>query len=491
MKPPPTKDIIRKRIIKGRKPGILLLAGGAALFSGLGAGQGPLQADSWNVSVLRGQGRYSGSLEHSMQYGEKLHPDQRGSVENRWKDDYGPRGMRMEYMLEGPGSHRLRFYANMFRRPAKGDVKDTEHLHGSIPTVSDPLLGQFANGLKNGPNYERNEGIAEYLFQSSSGDIRLGIGIGFASFTRKTRYSLLWGNASVGETYFQTSLNKTRVSGGMLSASFEFFPFRKFGISLRYNVSLNQKARLALDMFEMGIAPTGGFPTYQYGNLQTLRTAGQANFESAEIAFHYEINDSYRLIFGARRTDQSEKYEGVEFYNALFQSLANGGTPSSPASNQVEFSGNFNILHPRSKRELKSRDVYVYVGIEFRMTGEPRVDLDGYSRVRYTNGARYNGRFQDGEKHGRGRLRYNDASHYEGEWKRGRKSGEGFQKGLGWRYRGEWKHNEPHGKGVMKWEDGSEYSGEFRRGRPHGQGRLKRPNGSVERGVWKNGRKAD
>lgn len=76
--------------------------------------------------------------------------------------------------------------------------------------------------------------------------------------------------------------------------------------------------------------------------------------------------------------------------------------------------------------------------------------------------------------------------HYVGEVEGGKAFGKGV--GLytnGSRYEGRWQNNLRHGEGVFYWPDGEYYIGNFKDGERSGQGKYYWPNGDMFTGEWK------
>lgn len=163
--------------------------------------------------------------------------------------------------------------------------------------------------------------------------------------------------------------------------------------------------------------------------------------------------------------------------------------------------------------------------------------MQGVGFLRYKNGETYEGAFWEGTMHGNGKFTYlkgertepitdsPDCGHisqrvnriYEGEWKNGMRDGNGVListmtgKAV---YKGEWKNDKPNGKGSAWFVDHTAYEGDWKDGKPHGWGTYKEdgllfmycgnwqngkqhgsgtmywdyPNGSVEKGVWEEGK---
>ena len=91
----------------------------------------------------------------------------------------------------------------------------------------------------------------------------------------------------------------------------------------------------------------------------------------------------------------------------------------------------------------------------------------------YTDGGRYEGEFKDYKRHGKGVYFFNDGARYEGEFKVGIKHGKGvYFYNDGGRYEGEFEDDKGHGKGVYFYQVGHRYEGEFKDWNNHGKGVL-------------------
>lgn len=91
--------------------------------------------------------------------------------------------------------------------------------------------------------------------------------------------------------------------------------------------------------------------------------------------------------------------------------------------------------------------------------------------VSYPKGAKYQGEFKDGNRHGQGTFTFPDGSKYDGGWSRDTLNGQGtFTFSDGSKYIGEYKDGAPNGQGALTYPDGSKYAGEFKNDKRHGQG---------------------
>ncbi len=95
--------------------------------------------------------------------------------------------------------------------------------------------------------------------------------------------------------------------------------------------------------------------------------------------------------------------------------------------------------------------------------------------------------------HGRGSLVYSsldpERGKYEGEWENGQRHGKGR---LIWKngkiYEGDWRNDKLNGKGRLRWINGMEYEGEFESNAFSGTGMLRWPSGKAYYGRWAGGK---
>ncbi len=93
----------------------------------------------------------------------------------------------------------------------------------------------------------------------------------------------------------------------------------------------------------------------------------------------------------------------------------------------------------------------------------------------YTRGDRYEGQWQDYQRHGQGVISYADGGSYEGEWQNGNFHGQGTRTWTdGAKYEGQWEYGEKHGQGTHSRANGSRYQGQWQNGNYHGQGTYTR-----------------
>ena len=86
----------------------------------------------------------------------------------------------------------------------------------------------------------------------------------------------------------------------------------------------------------------------------------------------------------------------------------------------------------------------------------------------------YEGKIENGLRHGRGKCKYEDGAVYNGEFQKGKAEGRGvFTSSLGEVYDGEWKAGLKEGRGIWKSPNGDIYDGEFKNGSKEGRGVYK------------------
>lgn len=89
--------------------------------------------------------------------------------------------------------------------------------------------------------------------------------------------------------------------------------------------------------------------------------------------------------------------------------------------------------------------------------------------------------------HGWG-MHYNESETYAGEFKDGKKCGKGVLKyANGWKYSGDFENDVCEGVGELVHDKGDTYKGQFHNGQCHGQGTATYSNGNKYTGSWENG----
>ena len=95
------------------------------------------------------------------------------------------------------------------------------------------------------------------------------------------------------------------------------------------------------------------------------------------------------------------------------------------------------------------------------------------------------GHFVDGLLEGKGVCVYANGARYEGEWVKGLRHGHGEFREHGAVYRGGWADGQQSGEGVWSYPDGSEYRGPLKKGMRHGHGVFTDAEGGTYEGGWK------
>lgn len=91
----------------------------------------------------------------------------------------------------------------------------------------------------------------------------------------------------------------------------------------------------------------------------------------------------------------------------------------------------------------------------------------------WTDGAKYEGFWEDDRANGKGRLVHSDGDVYEGDWKEDQAHGYGeYLHADGSRYLGEWVEDKQHGVGKEIWPDGACYEGQYSEGKKQGHGKF-------------------
>lgn len=114
---------------------------------------------------------------------------------------------------------------------------------------------------------------------------------------------------------------------------------------------------------------------------------------------------------------------------------------------------------------------------------------DGYGRRRWSSGDSYQGEFKNGSFHGKGCYTYPDGSSYEGSFIEGKRHGVGsFSKaaGGGDGYQGQWANDLCNGQGVAWFHGGERYEGDWVNGEMHGHGTYTDASGGTVEGMWCN-----
>merc|ERR1712223_691 len=102
----------------------------------------------------------------------------------------------------------------------------------------------------------------------------------------------------------------------------------------------------------------------------------------------------------------------------------------------------------------------------------------------------YEGDFVNKKAHGKGMMRWNQGDKYEGDWQEGLRHGQGtyFSKTNGFKYEGQYAKDKKHGKGKYTYPNGDIYNGQWKEGVRHGEGKLVKADGEERTENWKEGK---
>ena len=138
---------------------------------------------------------------------------------------------------------------------------------------------------------------------------------------------------------------------------------------------------------------------------------------------------------------------------------------------------------------------------------------NGFGIYKFKDGSSYRGNFARGKLQGYGKMKYSNGNIYEGEWKNDLKTGRGTMKfinndsyvgnfsddkfwGKGiYRYNtgdlfdGSWVNGQAHGKGKYVFADKEKYEGDFFKGQFEGVGAFYYADGSIFIGNWKDNKR--
>eukprot|EP00347_Sterkiella_histriomuscorum_P004958 403358433 len=106
------------------------------------------------------------------------------------------------------------------------------------------------------------------------------------------------------------------------------------------------------------------------------------------------------------------------------------------------------------------------------------------------SGAKYNGQWLYGFRHGKGSMQWLDGARFEGMWNFGKACGQGiFTHTKGEIYEGHWMNDKAHGNGMYVHSNGAKYEGDWQHDLQHGLGQETWPDGSLFIGQYIDGKK--
>lgn len=109
-----------------------------------------------------------------------------------------------------------------------------------------------------------------------------------------------------------------------------------------------------------------------------------------------------------------------------------------------------------------------------------------YTWSKESNTSRYEGNFKDGQRHGQGTYHWKNGAKYVGEQKKGKFDGKGIEYASDGKiiYDGYWKNSKFHGQGTRNFNDG-QYTGQWANGKKNGKGIILYHKGDKHIGEWK------
>jgi hypothetical protein len=210
---------------------------------------------------------------------------------------------------------------------------------------------------------------------------------------------------------------------------------------------------------------------YYYGNFVDGLPCGQGRME-------YKNGDVYEGEWGI-------KDGGSNYHGKGKKTFANGGIKEGTWQNgkYVEGSGINTAIYKQSQEELQKGCI--------EHKDLPK-DFTGIAKVKYDDGAVYEGEYVKGKAHGKGRETFFEGDFkgniYEGDWVNGFQTGKGKSVDtIGGIYEGDFINNEFNGKGKYIWKDGHMYEGDWVDHKQTGKGKETWKNGNTYEGDFVNG----
>jgi hypothetical protein len=118
------------------------------------------------------------------------------------------------------------------------------------------------------------------------------------------------------------------------------------------------------------------------------------------------------------------------------------------------------------------------------------VAQDGDARIRWADGARYEGATVGGRPEGAGVLTNAKGDRFSGSWKAGDLNGQGSVVWAnGDHYDGAWLDGKAEGHGIQVWADGQKYDGAWHNDLPNGQGTVTRKDGTQYTALFVDGKR--
>jgi len=113
----------------------------------------------------------------------------------------------------------------------------------------------------------------------------------------------------------------------------------------------------------------------------------------------------------------------------------------------------------------------------------------GQGTYHYASGKVYKGEYVDGKYHGWGSLTWPNGDSYTGGFSDGKQHGQGtYTSADGWKYEGSYVDEQRSGQGYIVYKSGNTYTGEWKDNQPNGWGTFTWPDGSKFVGTMKDGK---
>jgi hypothetical protein len=133
-----------------------------------------------------------------------------------------------------------------------------------------------------------------------------------------------------------------------------------------------------------------------------------------------------------------------------------------------------------------------YLNFKNQIGGAIKINEEGPVKniINYSNGDKYEGNIENGEKNGYGKMEYSNGNVYIGNWKDDKKEGNGRMNAkTGTIYEGNWLNDKRNGYGKIKYYNNDIYEGEWLNSKRHGLGKMIYLNDTIYFGNWQDDKK--
>eukprot|EP00826_Nyctotherus_ovalis_P032272 TRINITY_DN2601_c0_g2_i2.p1 TRINITY_DN2601_c0_g2~~TRINITY_DN2601_c0_g2_i2.p1 ORF type:complete len:570 (-),score=114.20 TRINITY_DN2601_c0_g2_i2:22-1731(-) len=220
------------------------------------------------------------------------------------------------------------------------------------------------------------------------------------------------------------------------------------------------------------------------------------NKKSGKGIFYYTSGEKYEGDWEEdKRSGKGVLYSSTRIYDGCWKNDKKCGKGTLICTNGDKYEGEW------EDDRINGKGIYCYqseseccdrkeMNYSVMVNGEwVKGNLCNEAHVHYSNGNRYEGKFENNNLNGEGTFHYADGSAYEGSFKNNLYHGEGKFSSPKGNYTGSWKEGRRNGTGVQTYANGSHYSGGWKNGKRHGKGELVCANGEKYDGEWRNDRK--